>query len=277
MNGHAHGSTIMVTGGCGFIGSNFINHLLQETDARVVNYDCLSSGSNKAHVETSDRCTLVTGDIRNRELLEKTLDLYNVEEVVHFAACTHAGDSFEQPEEYIETNVQGTLSLLEAVRRHGGIKTFLYISTDEVYGESAAGDRPKKESDILKPTNPYAASKLSAEKLVEVYQIAHGLPARYVRMSNVYGPKQGYDKVIPKFISQARLGKPFTIEGDGRQLRTWLYVADACRAIHSVLLRGRVGEFYNIATTFELSILDLAKAVKEDVDISMGEYKQITS
>lgn len=256
----------MVTGGCGFIGSNFISYLLEETSATIIIYDSLTTGYNRSYVESSDRCVLVVGDVCNSKLLDRTLRQYNVEEIVHFAALTHAGHSFDCPEAYIQTNVQGTLCLLEAVKRHGQIKNLLFISTDEVYGESTANDAPKDETSGLKPMNPYAVSKVSAEKLVEVYHNAYGTPAHFVRMCNVYGPRQSYDKVIPKFIKQASEGKPFTIEGDGKQHRTWLYVDDACRAIYSVLRGGRLGEVYNVGTSFETSILDLAKAIKKEVN-----------
>lgn len=267
MDGYGDPS-IMVTGGCGFLGSNFISHLLEKTTATIVNYDCLTLGSNRSYVKTSDRCVLVVGDVCNSELLDRTLRRYNVEEIVHFAALTHAGDSFEHPEAYIQTNVQGTLSLLEVVKKYGRIQSFLYVSTDEVYGESTANDEPKNETSSLKPMNPYAASKVSAEKLVEVYHTAYGVPARFVRMCNVYGPKQDYSKVVPKFIKQSIQDKPFTIEGGGHQLRTWLHVDDACRAIYSVLREGKLGEVYNVGTSYESSILDLAKAVKNEVDHS---------
>ena len=258
------GSSILVTGGCGFIGSNFISHLLEQTTARIVVYDSLATGS-KENVESSDRIVMVVGDVCDRKLLERTLQLYDVEEVVHFAALTHAGDSFQQPHEYIQTNVQGTLCLLETVKKCGGINNLLYVSTDEVFGESTADDTPKDEASHLKPMNPYAVSKVSAEKLVEVYHCAYGIPAHFVRLCNVYGPRQSFDKVIPKFIKQASESQPFTIEGDGKQLRTWLYVDDACKAIYSVLHGGKMGEVYNVGTSFETSILDLARVIMKEV------------
>lgn len=214
----------------------------------------------------------MVGDICNGDLLERTFWQYDVGAVVHFTALTHAGDSFKCPEAYIEANVRGTLCLLEAMKKYGQIKNFLYISTDEVYGESTANDAPKNESSRLKPMNPYAATKVSAEKLVEVYHRAYGIPACLVRMCNVYGPKQSFDKVIPKFIKLAIEGKPFTIEGDGHQLRSWLYVHDACSALYSVLQRGKLGEVYNVGTSFEASVLDLAKEIKKEVNLALGKY-----
>lgn len=259
---------IMVTGGCGFIGSKFVHFLLDESNAIVVNFDKHPFGETST-LESSGRYTLVTGDICETKLLEKTLRLHEVQEIVHFAALTSVGDSFKKPKEYIRNNVEGTLSLLEAIKNYGRINRFLNIGTDEVYGESSNGV-PKKEEDRLEPTNPYSASKLSAEKFVDVYRVAYKIPAVFIRMCNIYGPRQTSDKVVPKFIYQAIEDKPLTIEGDGSQQRNWLYVSDACRAIYSVLEKGKTGEIYNIGSSFEMSITDMAKQIKEEVDATLG-------
>ena len=256
----------LVTGGCGFVGSNFICHLLDQCPGTViVNYDNLSKWSNRLNIDASERYVFVSGDMCNGDLLDKTLRLHEVDKVVHFAALTHVGDSFDHPHEFVQANVQGTLSLLEAVRKYGQIKRFLYISTDEVYGESGIDDDPKKETGNLHPTNPYAATKLAAEKLVEVYLAAYSVPTCIVRMCNVYGPRQGLNKMLPKFISLSIQDKPFTIEGDGHQLRSWMYVHDTCRAIHSVFQHGKVGDVYNIGSTCEMSVLDAAREIKREV------------
>ena len=261
---------VMVTGGCGFIGSNFIHFLIQETTVKIINYDNLSFAGRKFDTEASDRCVLVLGDICNSDLLYETLCLHGVEEIVHFAALTSVSDSFQNPQQYVKNNVEGTLSVLEAVKKYGRIKRFVQISTDEVYGDSDGDTTPKREGVSLEPTNPYSASKLSAEKFVGVYRVSYNTPASYVRMCNVYGPRQTFDKVVPKFISQAVEDKPFTIEGDGSQLRTWVYVLDACRAIYRVLQRGKIGEVYNIGSSSEKSVLDLAKMIKKEVDTTLG-------
>lgn len=258
-------STVLVTGGCGFIGSNFISYLLSQGAEKIVNYDNLSDGSNRLNVEAADRCIFVAGDVCNGDLLDRTLRLHEVDRVVHFAALTHVSHSFEHPDEFVQANVQGTLSLLEAVRKYGRVKRLLYISTDEVYGESAADDSPKRETDSLHPTNPYSATKLAAENLVEVYLQAYSIPTCTVRMCNVFGPKQCLDKMLPKFIHQAIRDEPFTIEGDGCQLRCWMYVQDACRAIHTVFQQGMVGNVYNIGSTCEVSVLEAARAIKKEV------------
>lgn len=259
-------TSTLVTGGCGFIGSNFICHLLHEDAGKIVNYDNLSKWSNKLNVDASEeRCIFVAGDVCNGDLLDKTLRLHEVDKVVHFAALTHVSDSFKHPDDFVQANVQGTLSLLEAVRKYGRVKQFLYISTDEVYGESGIDDSPKKETDNLHPTNPYSATKLAAEKLVEVYLTAYSIPACTVRMCNVYGPRQSLNKMFPKFISLSIQDKPFTIEGDGHQLRSWMYVHDTCRAIHLVFQRGKIGSIYNIGSTCEMSVLDAARGIKKEV------------
>ena len=265
-------STVLVTGGCGFIGSNFVNYLLsQQGVEKVINYDNLSQGSNRLNVEASERCIFVCGDVSNGDLLGRTLHLYGVDRVVHFAALTHVGNSFKDPGEFVQNNVQGTLSLLESVRKYSHIKLLLYISTDEVYGESGDEEGPKRETDSLHPTNPYSASKLAAEKLIEVYLKAYKIPSCIVRMCNVFGPRQGLDKMFPKFIRQAASDEPFTIEGDGSQLRSWMYVLDACEAIHTVFQQGGVGSVYNIGSTCEVSVLEAAMAIKKEV-FAQGSY-----
>lgn len=259
----------MITGGCGFIGSNFIRFLLDESNFKIVNYDSLASG-DKSNVESSDKYTLVIGDLCDNNLLDNTLHRHSVQQIIHFAALTHVSNSFESPQEYVRANIQGTLSLLEAVKKYGRITRFIYISTDEVYGDNTLHNIPKAENSQLEPTNPYSATKLSAEKFVDVYRVSYQIPACGVRMCNVYGPRQTRDKMVPKFIGLAMDGKPFTIEGDGHQLRCWLFVADVCRAIYSVLLKGKVGEIYNIGSTTELSVLDMAMKIKNEIESALG-------
>ncbi len=266
-------NNILITGGCGFIPSSFVNYLKEEeASTKIVIYDRMNLASNKLNVQDidSERCILVAGDVCDRVLLDKTLLQHNIDTVVHFAALTSVCDSFSFPHEFVRSNVQGTVTLLEAMRNCGGIKRFLYISTDEVYGESTEDGKPKKEGDYHKPTNPYSASKLSAEHFVDIYRLAYGIPATCVRMCNIYGPRQSLDKVIPKFIKLAMEDKPFSIQGDGSQLRCWLHVSDACKAIYSVLLQGMVGEVYNIGSNIEMSVLDIAKKLGGAVAARLG-------
>ena len=167
----------------------------------------------------------------------------------------------------MKCNTEGTVTLLEACRAYGRIKRFVYVSTDEVYGDSSSTSlKPKTELDTLQPTNPYAASKASAEHFVRVYHKSYNFPAIVVRTCNAYGPRQSLDKVVPKFIQQAASENPFTIHGDGKQLRSYMHVSDTCAAISAVLTKGNIGQVYNIGTTFEISVIDLAKEIQKTVD-----------
>jgi len=262
----------MVTGGCGFVASNFIHYILETTDLNVLSYDSFVTG-NKANVGTSDRHTLIAGDLCNDQLLQRTLSQNKVESIVHFGALTHVSNSFKAPDDYVRVNVQGMLSIVEAVKIYNGIRRFIHVSMDEVYGDSGWDEKPKTETDQLRPTNPYVASKAGAENIANVYHICYGVPLCGVRMCNVYGPRQTPDKVIVKFIQQAMDGRPFTLEGSGHQLRRWLYAEDACRAIHAVLERGEVGEFYNVVSSSdELSVIETAHYIKEAVEKIQGMF-----
>jgi len=271
-------SALLVTGGCGFIPSNFINCVLgrlHASSAKVINYDCLTSASNKGNVDAScaapGQYVLICGDICNGALFEQVLRRYNVDAVVHFAAETHVSNSYNDPLAFVRSNVQGTVTILEACRSYGRLRRFIYVSTDEVYGDSEFGsDTPKTELDRLLPTNPYSASKASAEHFVAVYQKSYDFPALVVRMCNAYGPRQGVDKVVPKFIQLAVREEPFTIDGDGSQLRSFMHVCDICAAILGLLNRGTTGEIYNIGSMLEISVIDLAKEIKKTVDAVLG-------
>ena len=272
-------SSLLVTGGCGFIPSNFINYVLgrlRSSSVKVINYDCLTPASNKSNVDSScaapGQYVLVCGDICNGTLFEQVLRRYNVDAVVHFAAETHVSDSFKDPLAFVRVNVQGTVTILEACRSYGRLKRFIHVSTDEVYGDSevAKGEKPKTELDRLLPTNPYSASKASAEHFVSVYQKSYDFPALVVRMCNAYGPRQSQDKVVPKFIQLAIREEPFTIEGDGSQIRSFMHVSDICAAISGLLDKGTTGQIYNIASELEISVLDLAKEIKKTVDAVLG-------
>ena len=271
-------SALLVTGGCGFIPSNFINYVLgrlHTNSTKVINYDCLTSAGNKGNVDSScvtpGQYVLVCGDICNSALFEQVLRRYNIDAVVHFAAETHVGNSYEDPLSFVRSNVQGTVTILEACRAYGRLKRFVYVSTDEVYGDSElASKTPKTELDCLQPTNPYSASKASAEQFIAVYQKSYDFPALIVRLCNAYGPRQTVDKVVPKFIQLAIRDEPFTIAGDGSQLRSFMHVSDICAAISGVLNKGTTGQIYNIGSILEISIMDLAKEIKKTVDALLG-------
>ena len=257
---------LLVTGGAGFIGSAFCRRLRKDYPQFVlVNLDCLypcstsTATSAATSVDGSGSYTFVKGNLRDGRLLNVLLKEHAIDTVVHFAAQSHVDTSFTDPLSYTQDNVVGTHTLLEACRTYGAIKRFVHISTDEVYGENTGA--VFTETSLLKPTNPYAATKASAEMLVHSYIHSYGLPAVVIRSNNVYGPGQYPEKVIPKFIFQLLDGKPLTIQGSGHQLRSFLYVEDAVDAVLCVLFQGALGEVYNISSSDELSIRELARTL----------------
>lgn len=253
---------LLITGGCGFIGAGFTRHMIKTYPfLTIVNIDCLYTCSTQATDLTTSQGNyhFVKGDIKNTNLLKDILDKYTIDTVVHFAAQSHVDTSFTNPLLYTQDNIVGTHSLLEAMRKHGVIKRFIHISTDEVYGENSHDDGVKTEDSLLKPTNPYAASKAAAEMLVHSYMHSYQLPAVIIRSNNVYGPGQYPEKVIPKFIFQLLDNKKLTLQGSGQQLRSFLYLDDAVSAISCILFQGQVGGVYNISSSDEISITTLAK------------------
>lgn len=257
---------ILVTGGAGFIGSNFVHYLLDNTNHSVVTLDALTyagSESNLAGTLDVDRHEFVEGDVRNRTLVGDLVE--RVDSVVHFAAETHVDRSIESAEPFVSTNVQGTQTLLDAARTHD-VERFLQISTDEVYGEILEGRFA--EDDPLDPRNPYAATKAGADLLVSSYYTTYDLPVLITRSSNNYGPRQHPEKLVPKFIKNASEGKPLPVYGDGSNVREWTYVMDNCRAIEFVLEEGEPGEIYNIGSGEELSNIEVTKAIIDAVGAS---------
>jgi dTDP-glucose 4,6-dehydratase len=242
---------LLVTGGAGFIGSNFIRHVLREhADDRVVNLDKLTYAGNPANladVQRDARYTFVHGDICDAALVRETLR--GVDAVVNFAAESHVDRSLVEPDGFLRTDVFGVFTLLEAVRECR-IPRFLHISTDEVYGSVAQGS--STEQDPLRPSNPYSASKASGDLLALSYWRTHGVPVVITRSSNNFGPYQYPEKVVPLFITNAIDDQPLPLYGDGRNVRDWLYVVDNCAAIDLVLRRGRDGEVYNIGGGHEV-------------------------
>jgi dTDP-glucose 4,6-dehydratase len=237
---------IFVTGGAGFIGSNFIRHVLESSrNYEVVNYDKLTYAANLANlrtVEENPRYCFIKGDICDASAVEA--GMRGCEAVVHFAAESHVDRSIYEPAPVIETNITGTFVLLEMVRRIG-IKRFVQVSTDEVYG-----DLPPtifaNEASPVRPSSPYSSSKAAADLLVLSFVRTYGVPALVTRSSNNYGPFQFPEKFLPLLITNALFGKPLPIYGDGKQQRDWLHVEDNCRGIVAVLERGRIGEIYNL-------------------------------
>lgn len=258
---------ILVTGGAGFIGSNFIHIALQNPAVRVINLDKLTYAGNLDSlrpVENHPHYTFVRGDIGDQTLLDKILADRQVDAIVHFAAESHVDRSIDGPAVFIQTNINGTFSLLEAARRYWrNLPTeaqsafrFLHVSTDEVYGSLGETDCFTEETPYA-PNSPYAASKAAADHLVRAYVHTYGLPAIITNCSNNYGPYQFPEKLIPLMILNALEGKTLPVYGDGRNVRDWLYVEDHCRAILTVLRKGRPGEKYNIGGHNEQSNLSI--------------------
>ena len=262
---------VLVTGGAGFIGSNFIRRLLADRqDVQVVTLDKLTyAGSleNLRSLPGEDRHIFVQGDICDRELVEELLRRHNLDTLVHFAAESHVDRSIASPSPFIQTNLVGTFSLLEAARQVWGEGTsfsgrrFHHISTDEVYGELAPETPPFLETTPYAPRSPYSASKAGSDHLVRAYHHTYGLPVTISCCSNNYGPYQFPEKLIPHMILNALRGKPLPVYGDGRQVRDWLYVDDHCEAILSILDSGKAGETYNIGGGNQPSNIDVVRRI----------------
>lgn len=237
----------LVTGGAGFIGSNFIRHLLsREEDARVINLDKLTYAGNLDNlrdVESDPRYQFVRGDIADPKIVEKCFRK-GVDVVVHFAAETHVDRSIQDAAGFIDTDVKGTFYLLENAKRFG-VKKFIQISTDEVYGSVAKG--ASREDAPLMPRNPYSASKAGADRLAYSFWATHGVPVIITRCSNNYGPYQHPEKMIPLFVTNALENKPLPLYGDGRNVRDWIHVLDHCEAVLFLLKKGKDGEVYNVS------------------------------
>ncbi len=248
---------ILVTGGAGFIGSNFVLDWLARSDEPVLNLDALTYAGNLrnlASLRGDARHVFVHGDIGDRALVERLLAGHRPRAVVHFAAESHVDRSIHRPAAFMKTNVEGTFALLEAARGYWGALAgdakaafrFLHVSTDEVYGSLGPGDAAFTEEHVYRPNSPYSASKAASDHLVRAWHHTYGLPVVTTNCSNNYGPYQFPEKLIPLMIVNALAGKPLPIYGDGMQVRDWLYVGDHCSGIRAVLERGRVGETYNI-------------------------------
>jgi dTDP-glucose 4,6-dehydratase len=266
---------LLVTGGCGFIGSNFVRQRLQGKSspvARLVNLDLLTYAGNPANLEDlagDPRYVFVKGDIGDEALVARLLAEHAIDAVVNFAAESHVDRSIDSPEPFIQTNVVGTLRLLNAVRRRwaglpGPVREafrFLHVSTDEVYGSLGPRDPSFTEETAFAPNSPYAASKAASDHLVRAFQHTYGLPVLTTNCSNNYGPYHFPEKLIPLMILNALEGKPLPVYGDGQQVRDWLYVGDHCAAIWTVLGRGRPGQTYNVGGLNERANLDVVRRI----------------
>jgi len=253
--------TILVTGGCGFIGSNFVRLLSADSSWRVINLDALTYAGNLENTAniSADRLHFIHGDICSRGLVEKILKEERPWAIVNFAAESHVDRSILDASPFLQTNIGGVQSLLEAARNHP-VDRFLHISTDEVYGDKEG--KPASTEDFpLYPSSPYAATKAAADLLCFSYRRTYGLPIIVTRSSNNYGPYQFPEKLIPLLIRNGLSDLDFPIYGDGKQVRDWLYVEDNCRGILSVLEKGQVGSIYNIGAGEERTNLDVVEAI----------------
>jgi dTDP-glucose 4,6-dehydratase len=268
---------ILVTGGAGFIGSNFVLDWLADNDEPVLNVDKLTYAGNLnslAPLAGDPRHVFVRADICDGAAIAGLLATHKPRAIVHFAAESHVDRSIHSPGDFITTNVNGTFSLLEAVRAYWtalpqqeqAAFRFLHVSTDEVYGTLGPGDAPFSETTPYAPNSPYSASKAASDHLVRSYHHTYGLPTLTTNCSNNYGPNHFPEKLIPLVITNARAGKPLPIYGDGQQVRDWLYVGDHCAAIRRVLEAGRPGEVYNVGGWNEMANLDVVHALCDILD-----------
>lgn len=253
---------LLVTGGMGFIGSNFIRHYLERhQEARIVNVDALKAGSNPESLRGIDeeRYTFVEGDISDRRLMADLVE--KADAVVNFAAETHVDRSISGPEPFLASNVGGTFSILEALRTRNPGARLVHISTDEVYGDVLSGSF--RETDALRPSSPYSASKAASDVFVSAYARTYGLSAMITRCTNNYGPRQFPEKLIPKAIIRANTSLKVPIYGTGENVRDWIFVLDHCRAVEMVLEAGEAGEVYNVSSGEERTNLAVVRTLLE--------------
>jgi dTDP-glucose 4,6-dehydratase len=268
---------LLITGGAGFIGANFVLSTIAATGEAIVNIDKLTYAGNLenlAPLAGDARHVFVRGDIADRALLRRLLAEHRPRAVLHFAAESHVDRSIEGPAEFIQTNIVGSFCLLEEARVWWGALPaadkerfrFLHVSTDEVYGSLGPVEPAFRETNAYAPNSPYAASKAASDHLVRAYHHTYGLPVLTTNCSNNYGPRQYPEKLIPLMITNALAGQPLPVYGDGLNVRDWLYVLDHCDAIRAVLERGRVGETYNIGGASEKTNLEVVKTLCEMID-----------
>jgi len=277
--------TMLVTGGCGFIGSCFVLQQMQQyPDIRLINLDKLTYAGNPDNVrEVADdpRYTLVQGDVADRPAVEAVFAQYHPTLVVHFAAESHVDRSIDGPDVFVHTNVLGTQVLLDVARRQWqqdacmDTARFLYISTDEVYGDLPVESTEKfTEDSPIRPSSPYSVSKAAGDMMAQAYHRTYGMPTLITRSSNNYGPRQYPEKLIPVTIKKALAGEPIPVYGDGRNVRDWLFVEDNCRAIDLVLRKGAPGQVYNVGGGNELSNIDLVHLLLHALAAQTGKPEE---
>lgn len=250
---------ILVTGCCGFIGSNFVNYILKNyQNIKIYNIDKLDYCAREKNIPKSGNYKFIKGDIKSADLINYILNHYQIDTIIHFAAQSHVDNSFGNSIQFTKDNVLGTHTLLECCRIYNNVNRFIHVSTDEVYGEVKQNEMCS-ETSLLNPTNPYAASKAAAEFLVRSYGISFKLPIIITRGNNVYGPKQYPEKLIPKFIHQILDNKKCTIHGKGETVRNFIYIDDVSTAFEKILFFGEIGGIYNIGTQNEYSVLQITQ------------------
>ncbi len=259
----ANNETILVTGGCGFIGCNFVRMMINKhPEVEIVNFDALTYAGNLDNltdVMDSSQYHFVRGDIQDAALVSKVIADYEISGIINFAAESHVDRSITGPKVFIDTNVSGTLNLLQQANEHG-IKRYLQVSTDEVYGSLGATGAFTEESPLC-PNSPYSASKTAADHFVRAYHHTFGLDTIVTRCSNNYGPYQFPEKLIPLMFNNARIDKPLPVYGDGANVRDWIYVNDHCEAIWAAFTKGTPGEVYNFGGASERNNLEVVKAI----------------
>jgi dTDP-glucose 4,6-dehydratase len=279
--------TILVTGGCGFIGSNFVRYMLKaRKSVKVINIDLLTYAGNLANLvdvekDFADRYHFIMGDIADKRLLGHVFEQFNIDWVVHFAAESHVDRSILKPETFVRTNIYGTFHLLETCRECWPVddeeeivkKRFLHVSTDEVYGSLGSSGYFTERSPYA-PSSPYSASKAGSDHLVHAYFHTYRLPAIITHSSNNYGPYQFPEKLIPLMINNAKKGLELPVYGDGKNVRDWLYVEDHCGALLRVLERGVPGEKYNIGANCEKENIEVVEFVCDYLDIKLGLHNR---
>jgi len=267
----------MVTGGAGFIGSNFIIDWLSKNDERVINIDKLTYAGNLQNlktIENNSQYVFIKEDILNQQKVTELINDYNPRYIINFAAESHVDRSIHSPDQFIQTNIVGTYSLLESFRSFWNVKPyeeknnfrFLHVSTDEVYGSLNSTDSAFVETNRYMPNSPYSASKAASDHLVRAYYKTYGIPVLTTNCSNNYGPFQFPEKLIPLVLHNALSGKEIPIYGDGQQIRDWLFVIDHCNAINAVLKGGKVGEIYNIGGLNEKTNIEIVNLLCEILD-----------
>jgi dTDP-glucose 4,6-dehydratase len=259
--------TYLVTGGCGFIGSNYINYMLERhTDINIVNLDCLNYCASKDNVKPNDRYIFVKGNITDKDIVAHIISTYQVSIIVHFAAQSHVDNSFDNSLQYTMDNIYGTHVLVQCAKEAGNqIERFIHFSTDEVYGEVDVDHPGCTELSILDPTNPYAATKAGAEFIVRSYYHSFKLPIIIIRCNNVYGYNQYPEKLIPRFIKLLREDKKLTIHGKGDTRRNFIWVDDVSSATELITEKGIINNIYNIGSTQEYSVMDVAEVLASKI------------